>query len=55
MGGYVGFRPFVVSEDFEYVANGNLLGLRVMLGELEKHLDNPIITNIRKSGCIAKL
>ena len=53
MGGYVGFRPFAVSDDFDYIADENLLGLTLLLKEPAKAPEDSLMTNIRKSGCFA--
>lgn len=53
LGGYVGFRPFAVSDDFDYIADENLLGLTLLLKEPAKATEDSLMTNIRKSGCFA--
>lgn len=53
LGGYVGFRPFAVSDDFDYIADENLLGLTMLLKEPAKATEDSLMTNIRKSGCFA--
>lgn len=51
MGGYVGFRPFAVSDNFEYIAGEYFFGLIATLVEPAKPDEGEIMTNIRTSGC----
>lgn len=53
MGGYVGFRPFAVSDDFDYIVDENYIGLKFMLAEPAKAAENFLMKNIRQSGCFA--